>query len=49
MVSKMGKTYNIRNMKQLKKVLADIIKKSGKQAFGNENYNVKVQVKECKD
>ena len=38
----MGKTYNIRNMKQLKKVLADIIKKSGKQAFGNENYRINI-------
>lgn len=42
----MGKTYTIRNMKQLKKVLTELIKKEvkkvGKQAYGDENYRVNI-------
>lgn len=46
----MSKTYNIRTTKQLKKVLVELIKKEvkkvGEQAYGNENYTVKIQVKQ---
>ena len=41
----MAKTYNIRNMKQLKKVLMELIKKEvkkvGEQAYG-DNYRVNI-------